>query len=99
MSTEIQCPFPADAGKKAVSGTQTNANWWPHQLKLNILRQHGPRSNPMGEAFNYTDAFKLMAPPTTQRPAVTVSESLSRCGPDCLQSSGSRLCGGALRTQ
>ena len=40
MSTEIQCPFPSDAGKKAVSGTQTNANWWPHQLKLNILHQH-----------------------------------------------------------
>lgn len=37
-----------------------NGDWWPNQLKLNILRQHPPVSNPMGEDFNYAEEFKSL---------------------------------------
>lgn len=37
-----------------------NAEWWPNQLNLTILRQNSPKSNPMGEDFNYIEAFKAL---------------------------------------
>lgn len=37
-----------------------NRDWWPHQLKLNILRQHSSLSNPMGEKFRYAEEFKTL---------------------------------------
>ena len=40
-------------------GTRNN-DWWPNQLKLSILRQHSSLSNPMGEDFNYADAFNSL---------------------------------------
>ncbi len=36
----------------------TNQSWWPNRLSLKALRQHSPASDPMGEAFNYAEAFK-----------------------------------------
>src|SRR5579872_2162739 len=41
------------------SGTK-NSDWWPKQLRLNILRQNSSLSNPMGEDFNYAEAFKSL---------------------------------------
>ncbi|HIK46575.1 MAG TPA: catalase/peroxidase HPI [Leptolyngbyaceae cyanobacterium M65_K2018_010] len=38
----------------------SNRDWWPNQLNLNILRQHSSKSNPLGEAFNYAEAFKSL---------------------------------------
>ncbi len=55
MSSEAQCPFHHTAG-----GGTTNRDWWPSQLKLNILRQHAPQSDPMGEDFDYATAFKSL---------------------------------------
>jgi catalase-peroxidase len=55
MNGEAKCPFHKPAG----SGTQ-NRDWWPNQLKLNILRQHSSLSNPMGEKFNYAQEFKSL---------------------------------------
>src|SRR3990167_4623548 len=60
MSTESKCPFPHGARSNAVTGTQTNANWWPNQLNLAILHQHSSKSNPMGEDFNYAEEFKTL---------------------------------------
>lgn len=37
-----------------------NRDWWPNQLKLNILRQHSSLSNPMGEKFNYAEEFRKL---------------------------------------
>jgi catalase-peroxidase len=37
-----------------------NRDWWPNQLKVSLLRQHSPQSNPMGEAFDYAEAFKSL---------------------------------------
>jgi len=38
----------------------TNLDWWPNRLKLEILHQHSPKSNPMGEGFNYAEEFKSL---------------------------------------
>ena len=60
MSAESKCPFPGDARKNTVAGAPSNADWWPSQLKLNILHQHSSKSDPMGEEFNYPEEFKSL---------------------------------------
>ena len=56
-----KCPFHNGSMKHNVGGGGTrNNDWWPNQLKLNILRQHSSLSNPMGEDFNYADAFNSL---------------------------------------
>ena len=56
-----KCPVTGATQKHSVgtSGTK-NRDWWPNQLKLNILRQHSSLSNPMGEDFNYAEEFKSL---------------------------------------
>ncbi|AXP82718.1 Catalase-peroxidase [Mariniflexile rhizosphaerae] len=53
-----KCPFSGTAPKQTAGGGTKNNNWWPNGLKLNILRQHSALSNPMGDGFNYAEAFK-----------------------------------------
>ena len=60
MSSEPKCPFAGNARTNTVTGAQSNADWWPNQLKLDILHQHSPKSDPMGEAFNYAEEFKSL---------------------------------------
>jgi catalase-peroxidase len=60
MTSESKCPFSGAAGKNAVAAAPSNANWWPNQLKLGILSQHSAKSNPLGEDFNYAEAFKSL---------------------------------------
>jgi catalase-peroxidase len=55
MSTESKCPFHHGAG-----GGTSNRDWWPNQLKLELLHQHSSKSNPMGEDFNYAEEFKSL---------------------------------------
>ncbi|MGF7080155.1 catalase/peroxidase HPI [Mucilaginibacter sp. UYCu711] len=56
-----KCPFHNGSMKhNAGSGGTRNHNWWPNQLKLSILRQNSAVSNPMGEAFDYAEAFKSL---------------------------------------
>jgi catalase-peroxidase len=43
-----------------VSGGTTNQDWWPNQLRLDILHQHSDKSNPMGKDFNYAKEFKSL---------------------------------------
>ncbi|MBC3916749.1 catalase/peroxidase HPI [Undibacterium sp. CY18W] len=59
MSNEAKCPFSGSA-RTAVAASHANADWWPNQLNLKILHQHAPASNPLGEAFNYAEAFKTL---------------------------------------
>jgi catalase-peroxidase len=42
------------------SGVKSNRDWWPNQLNLKLLQQNCPQSNPLGEAFNYVEAFKKL---------------------------------------
>ncbi|PYM65115.1 MAG: catalase/peroxidase HPI [Candidatus Rokuibacteriota bacterium] len=53
--TEATCPFNHTAG-----GGPSNRDWWPNQLRLDILHQHSSKSNPMGEDFNYAKEFKSL---------------------------------------
>ena len=54
------CPFSAHAPQKTAGGGTANHNWWPNQLKLNILHQHAPASNPMGAGFKYAEEFNKL---------------------------------------
>ena len=55
MSTEAKCPFNHSAG-----GGTSNRDWWPNQLKVELLHQHSTKSNPMGEEFHYAKEFKSL---------------------------------------
>ena len=52
-----KCPFLSGSQKKPAGGGTNNRDWWPNELKLNILRQNASKSNPMGEDFEYAKAF------------------------------------------
>lgn len=53
-TSATKCPF-----HPAGSGT-TNQDWWPNQLRVDLLNQHSNRSNPLGESFDYADEFKKL---------------------------------------
>ena len=55
-----KCPFLGGALKQSAGSGTSNRDWWPNQLKLNILRQNSSLSNPMGEGFNYAEEFKSL---------------------------------------
>ncbi|QCB47306.1 catalase/peroxidase HPI [Hydrogenophaga sp. PAMC20947] len=57
-SSDGQCPVMH--GARSSQGTQSNADWWPNQLNLNILHQHAPASSPMDADFDYAEAFKKL---------------------------------------
>lgn len=58
--SQAKCPFSGGALKQVAGGGTRNRDWWPNQLKLNILRQHSTLSNPMDPNFNYAEAFKSL---------------------------------------
>ena len=60
MSNDAKCPFPHAAGQTTAAKTSANSNWWPNKLNLKMLHQQDSKSNPMGEAFNYAEAFKSL---------------------------------------
>lgn len=60
VSSNGQCPFTGGQLKKGAGGGTSNRDWWPNQLKMNILRQNSPLTNPMGEEFNYAEEFKSL---------------------------------------
>jgi catalase-peroxidase len=55
MSTESKCPF-----HHAAAGGTSNQDWWPNQLRVDLLNQHSGKSNPLGEKFNYAEEFKKL---------------------------------------
>src|SRR5215472_9966067 len=54
MTTELKCPFIP------TSGGTSNRDWWPNQLRLDILHQRSSLSDPMGKDFNYAEEFKSL---------------------------------------
>ena len=55
MSYDAKCPFNHAAG-----GGTTNRDWWPKQLRVDLLSQHSSKSNPLDNSFNYAEAFKSL---------------------------------------
>jgi catalase-peroxidase len=65
MSSESKCPFNHGASGAAPSshtsgGGTANRDWWPNQLKVELLNQHSAKSDPMGANFDYAKEFKSL---------------------------------------
>ena len=62
MTTEAKCPFNHGAGipTHTAGGGTSNRDWWPNQLKVELLHQHSSKSNPMGDDFDYAKEFKSL---------------------------------------
>jgi catalase-peroxidase len=58
VNSEAKCPFNHGTSKLSAGSGTRNTDWWPNQLKLNVLRQYSPVSNPMDANFDYVAAFK-----------------------------------------
>ncbi len=58
--SSAKCPFLGGENHHVAGGGSSNRDWWPNQLKMNILRQHAPQSNPMDEDFDYAEEFKSL---------------------------------------
>lgn len=56
----MKCPFAGETAKFVAGGGLSNQDWWPEQLKLNILHQQSSLSNPMEPDFNYAQAFNSL---------------------------------------
>ncbi|MGD0999400.1 MAG: catalase/peroxidase HPI [Candidatus Brocadiia bacterium] len=60
MNEESKCPVTGSVGQHTAGGGMTNRDWWPNQLRLDMLHQRSSKSNPMGEGFNYAREFKSL---------------------------------------
>ncbi len=67
-----KCPFSGATLQQTAGGGTRNQDWWPNQLRLNILRQHSTLSNPMGESFDYAKAFESIDLPTLKKDIIDV---------------------------
>ncbi|HET6835457.1 MAG TPA: hypothetical protein VFH30_16445, partial [Acidimicrobiales bacterium] len=61
-------PSPTPKATRPMS----NQDWWPNQLDLQVLHQHSPQSNPMGEDFNYAEEFKTLDLDALKRDVIEV---------------------------
>ena len=55
-----KCPFMGGSIETTSGSGTANRDWWPNELKLNILRQNTTKSDPMGKDFNYAEAFNSL---------------------------------------
>jgi len=60
VTSEAKCPFSAMHGARTTAGAQSNSDWWPNRLNLQILHQRPAKSDPMGERFDYADEFRKL---------------------------------------
>ena len=60
MGGDSKCPVTGAGSKHAMGRGRSNQDWWPNQLKLDMLRQHSCKSNPMGKDFKYAEEFKSL---------------------------------------
>ena len=55
--SELKCPFSGHVGAVTPAGATSNREWWPNQINIGLLHQHHPASNPLGDSFDYAQAF------------------------------------------
>ncbi len=60
MNDGSKCPVTGRSHARMAGGGTTNRDWWPNQLDLDVLHQHSAKSNPLGESFDYAQAFKSL---------------------------------------
>ena len=58
MSESAGCPFSGNKDREKKH--RFNRDWWPNMLHIELLHQHAPKSNPLGDGFNYAQAFKAL---------------------------------------
>ena len=58
MSENSRCPVTGATHAHTTGGGPSNRDWWPNQLRLDVLHQHSSKSNPMGQGFNYAEEFR-----------------------------------------
>ncbi len=58
MTSESKCPVTNGEQRRMEAGPRSNRDWWPNQLRLEILHQNSPLANPTGKGFNYAEEFK-----------------------------------------
>ena len=58
--TSAKCPFLNGEMNQTAGGGTSNREWWPNQLKLNILRQNSSLTDPMDEGYDYREEFKKL---------------------------------------
>ena len=75
-----KCPFSGATTKQVAGGGTSNRDWWPNQLKLNILRQHSSLSNPMEAGFNYAEAFKKLDLAAVKQDIMDLMVNSQDCG-------------------
>ena len=57
MTTEAKCPFPGHASTPQAGGGTQHRDWWPNQLRVDLLNQHSSKSDPLDGTFNYREEF------------------------------------------
>ncbi|MHC9085887.1 catalase/peroxidase HPI [Luteimonas sp. RIT-PG2_3] len=60
MSTESKCPIHHTETHATAGGGTSNRDWWPKQLRLDLLNQHSHKSDPLDRCFNYAEEFKKL---------------------------------------
>src|SRR4051794_1931 len=60
MDTVTKCPMGGTVSRDAAARSMSNQLWWPNRLDLSILHENSPLSDPMGEGFDYAEAFKSL---------------------------------------
>lgn len=60
MADDMKCPVMHGSKQTLATGDIANRNWWPNQLSLKVLNQNSPQISPLGEEFDYAEAFKSL---------------------------------------
>ena len=60
MDEQVKCPIMHGSRTLQKSGGRGSVDWWPEQLNLSILHQHPAKADPMGDAFDYAEAFQQL---------------------------------------
>ncbi len=60
MSTETKCPFSGRSSNGVAGGGTQSRDWWPNQLRVDLLNQHSTKSNPLESEFNYREEFQKL---------------------------------------
>ena len=71
-ATETNCPVIGAQYANASMNTQSNRDWWPNQLNLAILHQNPPASDPLGDSFDYAEAFQALDLDAVMKDIMTV---------------------------
>ena len=70
-----KCPFNHIAGDG-----RTNRDWWPNQLRLELLHQHSAKSDPMGKGFDYVKEFRSLDYKALKKDLVKLMTDSQACG-------------------